>query len=66
MSTHEHGKTTRHIACTHVVPGCGFTANAETEEALIEQVVAHAKEVHGITEVTPDLAEKVKAAIVHK
>ena len=46
-----------------VVPGCGFTASAETEKELMEQVVAHAKHEHGVTEVTPELAAKVKAAI---
>jgi predicted small metal-binding protein len=53
----------KNIACGHVVPGCTFTATAATEEDLLKQVVAHAAEVHGITEVTPDLAAKVKAAI---
>lgn len=63
MPAHEHSKTTRRIACNDVVPGCEFTASAETEEALMEQVVAHAKHQHGVTDVTPELAAKVKAAI---
>jgi predicted small metal-binding protein len=66
MSTHDHGKATRRIACNDVVPGCGFTASAETEEELIEKVVAHAKHSHGVTEVTPELAAKVKAAIARQ
>jgi predicted small metal-binding protein len=68
MSGHEHeqSKTTRRIACHDVVPGCGFTASAETEGELMEQVVAHARHEHGITEVTPELAAKVKAAITHE
>ena len=67
MSTHDHAKATRRIACRDsVVPGCGFTASAETEEELVEKVVAHAKHDHGVTEVTPELAEKVKAAIVRQ
>jgi predicted small metal-binding protein len=66
MSTHDQAKATRRIACNDVVPGCGFTASAETEEELIEKVVAHAKHDHGVTEVTPELAAKVKAAIVRQ
>jgi predicted small metal-binding protein len=66
MSTHDHAKATRRIVCNDVVPGCGFTASAETEEELMEKVVAHAKHDHGVTEVTPELAEKVKAAIVRQ
>jgi predicted small metal-binding protein len=55
--------TTRRIACGDVVPGCAFTASAPTEEELLEKVVAHAAHDHGVTEVTPELAAKVKAAI---
>jgi predicted small metal-binding protein len=66
MSAHDHSKSTRHIACNDVVPGCTFTASGESEEELIEKVVAHAKRDHGVTEVTPDLAAKVKAAIARQ
>jgi predicted small metal-binding protein len=40
-----------------------FTAQAGTEEQLLEAVKAHAAEDHGVKEVTPELAAKVKAAI---
>ena len=51
------------IACGDVVPGCAFTATADTEEELVAQVAAHAAHDHGVTEITPELAAKVKAAI---
>lgn len=51
------------ICCADVVPGCTFTANAATEEELIQQVATHASEQHGVTEITPELAAKVQAAI---
>ena len=53
----------RRIACGDVVPGCDFTASAASEEELIEKVAAHAARDHGVTEVTPELAAKVRAAI---
>jgi len=56
-------KMTKRIACADIVPGCTFTADAPTEEALIEQVVAHAARDHGVSQMTPELAAKVKAAI---
>jgi predicted small metal-binding protein len=62
MSAHDHSAA-KHISCSDVVPGCEFTATAPTEEELLEQVVAHATHDHGVTEVTPELAAKVKAAI---
>jgi predicted small metal-binding protein len=53
----------KRIACNDVVPGCTFTATAATEEELLKKVVAHASQDHGVTEVTPELAAKVKSAI---
>ena len=57
------GKQSKRIACGDVVPGCTFTASAPTEEELLQKVVAHAQHDHGVTNVTPELAAKVKAAI---
>jgi predicted small metal-binding protein len=53
----------KHIACAEIVPDCPYTASAATEEELLKKVVAHAAHAHGITEITPELAAKVKAAI---
>jgi predicted small metal-binding protein len=50
------------ISCRDVGPDCAFTASAETEEELMQQVAVHASE-HGIMEVTPELLERVKAVI---
>ncbi|HEX7140063.1 MAG TPA: DUF1059 domain-containing protein [Vicinamibacterales bacterium] len=51
------------IACGDVVPGCAFRAEAATEEELLKKVAAHARDVHGVAEVTPELLSKVRAAI---
>jgi predicted small metal-binding protein len=66
MSAHDRSKTIVHIACNEVVPGCGFTASADTEEELTDKVATHAAQDHGVPEVTPELAAKVKAAIRHQ
>ena len=62
MSERETGHA-KHIACAEIVPDCPFTASAATEEELMQKVAAHAAHDHGVTEVTPELAAKVKAAI---
>jgi predicted small metal-binding protein len=54
---------TQHIACGEIVDGCAFTAEAATESELVEKVKTHAAKAHGVKEVTPELAAKVKAAI---
>jgi predicted small metal-binding protein len=53
----------KHIACNDVVAGCRFTATAPTEEELLEKTAEHARESHGVKEITPELAAKVKSAI---
>ena len=53
----------KRMACEDVVPGCSFTATAATEEELLKKVVAHAAEAHGVTDVTRELAAKVRSAI---
>jgi len=53
----------KRIACNDVVPGCTFTATAVTEDELLKKVVAHALQDHGVTDVTPELAAKVKSAM---
>ncbi len=61
--TERDNKITKRIACADLIPGCGFTAEAATEDELLQKVVAHAAHDHGVTEVTPELSAKVKAAI---
>ncbi len=53
----------REISCDDLVKGCAFTATAETEDDLLNQVVEHASTAHGVKEVTPELAAQVRAAI---
>lgn len=53
----------KRIRCADVGPDCDFEAWAETEEELMEMVALHAKQAHGIEEVPPEMAEKVRSAI---
>ena len=55
-----------YIACASIVPECPFTASAATEAELMKIVAAHAAHDHEITEVSPELAAKVKAAIKNR
>jgi len=55
--------TAKKISCADVVAGCGFTAQAASEQELLQKVAAHAGRDHGIKDVTPEVLKKVKAAI---
>ena len=65
MSAHDTAAA-KHIACAAIVPGCAFEASAATEEALLAKVAEHAAHAHGVTELTPELAARAKAAITNR
>jgi predicted small metal-binding protein len=52
------------IECSQVVPesGCDHVVRGATEDEALQNAAEHAKS-HGIVEVTPELMEKVKAAM---
>ncbi len=52
------------IDCNKVNPasGCPHVVRGETEEELLKNAEAHARE-HGIVDVTPELLEQIKANI---
>lgn len=49
--------------CKDVGMDCPYEAHAETEEELMQKIAEHGKTAHGITEISPELMEKVKQAI---
>lgn len=51
------------LHCADVVGSCDFVARGESEQEILTQAAEHARSVHNINEITPDVAEKVKAAI---
>jgi len=51
------------LACGDVVAGCATTLEAGSEDELMGQVADHARDEHGVTEITPELAEQVKGAV---
>lgn len=55
--------TTYSMACADVMPGCDATFSEDSKATLMEQIVGHAAAVHGITEITPEVATAVGASI---
>ena len=53
----------KELRCGDVVPGCEFVARGDSEQEILQQAAAHASEAHGVNEITPELAEKVRGAI---
>ena len=51
------------LLCGEIVPGCEAEVRAETEDEVLSQAAAHAREAHGIQQVDNALAEKLKSSI---
>jgi predicted small metal-binding protein len=50
----------KEVRCADAGMACDFVAQAATEQELLKKVADHARAKHGITQVTPELVEKVK------
>jgi predicted small metal-binding protein len=42
---------------------CDFETSGRTEDEVVQKAAAHAARDHGITEITPDLERRVRAAV---
>jgi predicted small metal-binding protein len=51
------------ICCRDVGVDCDFQATGETQDEIMAQVAAHARDAHGIGEIPAELAAQVQAAI---
>lgn len=51
------------IHCRDVGFDCEGVVRAETEEEVVAMAAEHAAQVHGVTELTPEIVAAVKSAI---
>jgi predicted small metal-binding protein len=51
------------FVCKDIGMDCGFKASAPTEAELMTKIAEHAKSVHNIDKISPELMDKVKKAI---
>ena len=54
---------TKMMRCADVVGTCDFVARGDSEQEILEQAAEHARSAHDVSEITPELAEKVRGAI---
>ena len=52
------------FACGDVIPGCSGRTSAADEDGIFTWVAGHAAEVHGVTDITPELVQAVRDSIV--
>lgn len=51
------------LSCGDVMPGCAATFEADSEDDLLGQAAAHASADHGVSEIPPEVLERVKGAV---
>jgi predicted small metal-binding protein len=51
------------IRCKDAGFECDAVIKGDTEDEALQKAAAHAKEFHGLQEVTPEVAQKVRAII---
>lgn len=51
------------LRCCDVIPGCDFIARGISENEIIIRATQHARMAHQVTWMTPDLLQRVLAAI---
>ena len=54
---------TKQLRCRDVGLNCDFEVRGTTDEEVLQKAVAHARIVHQLPDVPPELATKVRAAI---
>ena len=53
----------KQLRCRDVGINCDFEARGTTDEEVLQKAVVHARTAHEMTDVPPELAAKVRAAI---
>jgi predicted small metal-binding protein len=51
------------VRCREVGVDCDFEARGETEQEVLQKCAEHAKSDHGMDEIPPELAAKVRSSI---
>ena len=52
------------LFCGDAMPGCSARFEEDSRERILERVADHAREAHGVTEVTPEMLEAIGDNIV--
>jgi predicted small metal-binding protein len=57
------GVRMKEFRCGEVVPGCGATFEGQSEDEILQQIGAHARDEHGMDEVPPEVVDTIRAKI---
>jgi predicted small metal-binding protein len=52
------------LSCGDAMPGCSARFEDDSRDVILQQVAAHARQDHGVVDVTPEMLEAIGANIV--
>lgn len=52
------------LSCGDAVPGCAARFEDDSRERILEQVLAHARDDHGVADASPEMIAAIEANIV--
>jgi predicted small metal-binding protein len=52
------------LSCGDAMPGCSARFESDSRDVILDQVSNHARQDHGVAEVTPEMLEAIGANIV--
>ena len=53
----------KQFKCGDVVLGCEWVTRSDDEQELFQEIEVHAREVHGMDEVPPEVVDKINEVI---
>lgn len=56
----------KELKCGDLMPGCTTVVEGKDEAEVVAKAAEHAKSAHGLQQITPELASKVRSAIKEK
>lgn len=56
----------KELKCGDLMPGCKAVVEGKDEAEVMAKAAEHAKNAHGLEQITPELAGKVRSAIKEK
>ena len=56
----------KELRCGNLMPGCQAVIEGKDEAKVMAKAAEHAKTAHGLQQIPPDVASKVRAAIREK
>ena len=52
------------LSCGDAMPGCSARFEEDSRDLILEKVAVHARDAHGVTDVTREMLEAIGANIV--